>query len=211
MIVNSITPQFGENYAEGYIGFTYVGGRLSEGIAYFERWERLSDIRVSHTFVVSGPNECIEAHIDTGVARSTLSKYFDDPNTQVFFRKPIGLTVNTAGEIAEAAESKIGCRYDTGLIFADGLADTFLGHWLNKIFRQWPARIVSAIVARLTGTQMICSELVAYALAQLPEYKNTGILRQPLFTIDPQALFEDQTIFETWVNQSGHGATLQKL
>lgn len=201
MTITSIIPKYGSNYDLGFLGFTFVGGTISKGIAYFERWERLSDITVSHCFVVTGPGECVEAHIDTGVAEAQLCKYFDDPNTQVFFRKPRSLTPKIQTGIISAAISRVGCQYATDLIIADALADTMAGHFLNWIFKGWPKRTINRVFDYIHPNQFICSQLAAFALASQPEYKGTGCLKQPLDTIDPQQLFEDQVIFEPWANK----------
>ncbi len=90
MNIINITPKFVENYDVGYIGFTYTAGSLiSEGVAWFERWARMSDIKVSHVFVVTGDDQLVEAHIEHGVVAASIGKYFDDPKTQVFFRQPM--------------------------------------------------------------------------------------------------------------------------
>jgi hypothetical protein len=210
MNVKSITPKFEDNYHVGYIGFTFTDESIvSEGISYFERWNRLSDIRVSHTFVVTGDDELVEAHIEHGVQRDTISKYFNDPSVHVFFRKPRGWNLMMGGTIAEAAKTKIGCPYATGLIIADAAADTFLGHWLNKIFRQWPARLGGWTFG--WSGHFICSELAAYALSHWPQFYGRGILANPLDAIDPQELFDDEIIFDDWIRASGHGPELNVL
>ncbi|MDB6066050.1 MAG: hypothetical protein JWR26_2258 [Pedosphaera sp.] len=192
--VQSIPPIFGTNYDVGHIGFTYVGGVVSTGVAYFERWNRIGDIRVTHTFVVIGDNECIEAHIDEGVARVPLSKYLNDPGCRIFFRKPRGWTPALGQRIAATAASKLGCKYDTRLIAAEAAAHTVVGHWLNRVFGSWPNHLVSRVLDR--PDRWICSELVAYALQQQPELQGLGVLRFPPDTIDPQELFEDHALFE---------------
>ena len=116
---------------------------------------------------------------------------------------------NWSGRFARSANSKIGAPYGTGLIVGDALADTFLGHWLNKIFSEWPRRTFNALIAN--PADFICSELAAYALSQQPEYRNRGCLRGPLNAIDPQDLFEDAVLFKDWVRASGHGPELRKL
>ena len=187
-------PQYPTDYDIGYIGFTYVPGVVSAGIAYAERWHRFGRVAVTHTFVVAGNNECIEAHIDEGVARVSLDKYLRDPACRICFRRPRGWTPALGARIAAAAATKLGARYNTSLILAEAAADTWLGHWANRFLRAWPNRLLSKILDR--PGHWICSQLVAYALAQQPEYRNLGILRQPLDTIDPQQLFEDQTLYE---------------
>lgn len=179
----------------GHIGFTYVNGFVSTGVAYFERWHRRSPVRVTHTLVVSGPNECIEAHFDEGVAHAPLTKYLNDPNCRILFRQPAGWTPELGQRIADAAAAKIGSRYNTSLIVAEAASDTFLGHWLNTAFRAWPNRLFSRLLDK--PNEWICSQLVAYALAQQPEYHDRGILRAPLDTIDPQQLYEDTILFPT--------------
>lgn len=207
MNIQSITPKFGENYDVGYIGFTFTADNIvSDGIAYFERWNRMSDIKVAHTFVVTGENELVEAHIDTGVKADCISKYFNDPHTRVFFREPVGWNRLLGENIALAALSKQGEKYNVGLIVADAAAETFLGYWLNKIFRKWPEKVICWLFD--FRNTMICSELVAFALASQPEFKHRGCLDWPLDTITPQDLFEDATLFEDWVRASGHGPAL---
>lgn len=192
--VQNIRPAFGTNYDIGHIGFTYVGGVVSSGVAYFERWNRIGAIRVTHTLVVSGDNECIEAHLDEGVARAPLTKYFNDPGCRIFFRKPRGWNPALGQRIASTAASKLGCKYDTRLIAAEAAADTVVGHWLNRVFGSWPNRVVSRFLDR--PDHWICSELVAFALQQQPELRDQGVLRFPPDTIDPQELFEDHALFE---------------
>ena len=68
------TPQFSLDYDVGDIGFTYLHGFVSAGIGWFEHWDRLGGIVVTHTFVASGENECVEAHLEEWVARAPLAK-----------------------------------------------------------------------------------------------------------------------------------------
>lgn len=196
MLLQPIIPKFGANYATGYIGFTYTGGFVAGSVAYFERWNRSTGLKVSHTFIVSGDNECIEAHINEGVARVPLTKYFADPACQVFFRRPRGWNPDLGRRIADAAVAKVGAHYNTSLILADVVADTFIGHWLNRLLRSWPNRLISRAFDR--SGHWICSQLVAYALAQQPELQSQGVLRFPFDIIDPQELFEDEDLFESW-------------
>ncbi len=207
MDIQIIAPQFGVNYDTGYIGFTYTGGFVAAGVAYFERWNRLSDIKVTHALIVSGENECIEAHIDEGVARVSLAKYFDDPQCRIFFRKPRGWNPGLGQRIAAAAGAKVGDKYNTGLVVADAAADTVAGHWMNKLFHEWPHRLFNRWLAR--PNEFICSELAGYVLAQQPEFAGLGVLAKPLDTIDPQELFEDSNLFEDWARESGPEAEPQ--
>lgn len=212
MNITSIQPQYGVNYARGYIGFTMTHGNfISDGIAYFERWVRMGDIAVSHVFIVAGDNELVEAHIEHGVQRDCISKYFDDPNVLVFFRKPRGLTPAMADIIADAAASKLGCPYATPLILAEALANTVVGHEVNKLLDDKPNEAVSDLASDIEPKAFICSGLGAYALRQGFAPNRPGVLAKPINTINPQMLFEDTEIFEDWVNQSGHGPLLHKL
>ncbi len=199
MLLQPIIPKFGVNYATGHIGFTYTGGFVASSVAYFERWNRSNGLKVTHVFVVSGENECVEAHIDEGVARVPLTKYFADPVCQVFFRQPRGWSPELGRRIAETAASKVGSHYNTSLILAEAAADTFMGHWLNRLLGSWPNRIMSRACDR--SGHWICSQLVAYALAQQLELQGRGVLRFPFDLIDPQELFEDEEIFEPWPTQ----------
>lgn len=204
MITNSITPQFGVNYQPGYIGFTFTrDSEISKGIAYFERWERLSDIKVSHVLIVSGANECIEAHAGEGVARAPLDKYFNDPHTLIFFRQPKRWAPELGQRIVDAAAAKIGCKYNFELIAADMMADSLFGHWCNQIFHNYPRRFVARLLDQTN--EFICSQLGSYSMAVQPEFKGVGCLEFPLDTIEPQELFEDEQLFEGWTNKSGHG------
>ncbi|HEX3800042.1 MAG TPA: hypothetical protein VH413_15215 [Verrucomicrobiae bacterium] len=186
--------QYPADYDTGYIGFTCAPGIAYAGIAYAEHWHRLGRVPVTHTFIVTGNNECVEAHIDEGVARVPLDKYLRDPACRTYFRRPRAWTPSLGARIATAAASRIGARYNTSLILAQATADTWLGHWCNRIFRDWPNRVFSQLLNR--RDHWICSQLVAYALAQQPEFANNALLRQPLDTIDPQQLFDDQSLYE---------------
>ena len=129
----------------------------------------------------------------TGLSRPTVSKYFNDPATHIFFREPRGWTPELGSRIVAAAAAQLGSRYNTSLILAEAAGDTWLGHWCNRLLRAWPNRLLSRVLDR--PGHWICSQLVAHALRQQPELRDLGILRFPPDTIDPQELFDDQTIF----------------
>ncbi len=194
-------PVFGENYKAGYIGFTFNNASiLSYGIAHFTRWARMSDIRVSHALVVTGDNECVEALIDQGVKKQPLSKYFDDPARQIFFRKPAQLTAEIAASIVKLAKSQVGNQYDTSLLAAQVAQGTFIGKLINKIYNGKPDLLLSKLLNN--DDRWICSELAAYCLDEQPEYMDKGILSRPNETIDPQELFEDASIFAAWKREA---------
>ena len=199
--VQSLTPAYGENYKAGYIGFTHRGASVvSRGIAWFTRWSRLSDLNVSHALVVTGENECIEAVPDKGVVKTPLEKYFNDPKTQIFFRKPRKCTSAIGARIAETALAQAGTRYDHLLRAAQMLEGSFLRRWIHSTFRESPDRLVGRLLNR--DPRWICSELAAYCLDCQPEYADKGILAQPNYAIDPQELFEDGEIFAAWRNEA---------
>lgn len=194
-----LKPEYGSNYGKGYIGFTYSDSNvISKGIAYFTRWARMSQIRVSHALIVTDENECIEAHMNGGVQRSALSRYFGDPRCQIFFRKPIDLLPAIADAIAGSAETQLGCAYDIGLIAGHALPNTFIGRLIEKRF---DGNFESLLCKFLNhDNQWICSELVSFCLDQQDAYHDTGILKANVETISPQEFFEDPFIFEAWKN-----------
>ncbi|MFN9548200.1 MAG: hypothetical protein ACK6AD_14240 [Cyanobacteriota bacterium] len=190
-------PRYGENYGAGYVGFTYSQSNiLSRGIAYFTRWQRMHDIKVSHTLVVTGENECIEAHMQGGVKRSKLDTYFHDEHCQIFFRKPNALTPPLAAAIIQAAEEHLGCAYDIDLIAAQLKVNSISGHFIRH--RLLPNLEEAVCQRRDHLDRWICSELVAHCLDAQPEYHNKGVLAHSDATIDPQELFEDDLIFQAW-------------
>ena len=195
--LTAVEAIYGRNYRPGYIGFTFREDQfLSDGIAWFTRWERYSDIRVSHVFVVAGADECIEAHKHSGVCAAGLGDRFEDPQCKVFFRKPRGWTMDIGWRIVECAARQLGMKYDTSLIGAHAIAGSFLGRALRAVFGDKPEDLLTAIFD--SEEQWICSELGAYCLDEQPEYHDRGILARPNRTINPQELFEDREIFEDW-------------
>jgi hypothetical protein len=204
MQTHSLKPNFGVNYDVGYIGFTArCCDPVAAGIAWFERWPvgRVpAGLIVTHALVVSGADECIEAHAKFGVQRSTLSKYFNDPHCQLFFRKPRGWDLPRGQQIVSAAAAHVGDKYGYGIILADLLANTYLGHWLNYWLRNWPNRLVCRLLDR-AGSE-VCSELAALALQEQWWIPRLGCLENPACMVTPQALFEDDCVFEPWKNIS---------
>jgi len=193
----SCPPRYGENYGAGYIGFTYTNSNLiSRGIAYFTRWTRMHDISVSHALLVTGENQCIEAHAQGGVKRTNLETYFEDEHCQIFFRKPKNLTPEIATRLVSSAEEHLGCGYDFALIAAQLEANSLAGHLLRRLF----GRSFEEKVCQLKDhpERFICSELVAHCLDSQPEYHDKGVLTYSDCTIDPQELFEDDEIFTAW-------------
>ncbi len=193
-------PSFGSDYDVGWIGFTRAAGLVTAGIAYGERSERIPQFpEVTHAFIVSGNDAGIEAHLETGVARFALAKYSNDPNCKLYFRRPSRWTPALGERIAAAAAGKLGAKYDTSLIAAEALTDTFLGRLVNHVTAGRFKRLLCRGLDRPGA--FICSELAAFALASQREYNSLGCLLQPLDTIDPQTLFQDSVIFDPgWVS-----------
>lgn len=195
----SCDPVFRENYDVGYIGFTYSDSHfISRGIAYFTRWARMSQVKVSHALLVSGDNECIEAHAQGGVQRAALSDYFNDEHCQIFFRKPVGLNSDIAARLVTTAELEIGCKYDIGLIAGHAFSNSHLGRLIREVFGGDAADLLCRL--KNNENRWICSEFAAHCLSEQPEYHRKGILQKPAETIDPQELFEDTFLFEPWKN-----------
>ncbi len=197
LCVQSLAPAFGDNYKPGYVGFTRTGSsQMSTGIAYVTRWSRLSDIHVSHVLVVTGNNECVEAVGGKGIVKSPLNKYFDDPKTQIFFRRPRKCTAAVGQRIAGVALAQAGIKYDDLVLAAQMLEASFLRRWMLSYFHGTPGQFLGRLLNR--DNRWICSELAAYCLDCQPEYADKGVLAKPNHAIDPQELFEDQEVFASW-------------
>ena len=176
------------------MGFTYHSNEwLSYGIAYFERGDNPDWIPVTHTFVCSGPDQCVEA-LGRGIVESDLDKYFKDPKCRIFFRRPKGWSAELGMFIVSAARRHIGDKYGYALILADALDNTLWGLAIN-----W---LTAGLLSRWLGKRLdrphaeICSELVADALQAQPELQGIGCLKRPAWAITPQMLFEDDFVFE---------------
>jgi len=194
--VLSIKPEWGVNFDLGYIGFTFNDKSfVSNGIAFFEHWDRYSGIPVSHCLIVTGWDACIEA-LPQGVVNSDLGKYFDDPHTRIFFRKPKGWNYNIAMRMTDEAGIHVGEKYGYCLLFSHAVAATLPGRILNLLTFNLPNKALSAIFDE--RKKQICSELAAKAIAANPDLKGKGVLKKPPRMITPQMLFEDNEIFEPW-------------
>ncbi len=135
-------PNFGATYDVGWVGFTFITGDLvGDAIAYFRRrWgPPPGDPKVTHTFIVDSTSQCLEAHLDEGVAIAPLAKYFRDPRCQVFFRKPVGWNLPLGERTALAARARVGDKYGLGLILADAAANTLLGRFVNRVCEGRPS------------------------------------------------------------------------
>lgn len=210
LCVQSLAPQFGENYKPGFIGFTHTGSaQQTRGITRFSRWSRLSDIHVSHVFVVTAEDECVEAVPGKGIIKSALGRYFEDPKTQVFFRKPRKCSPALGQRIADAALAQVGTKYENLLLAAQTLEGSFLRRWLMTHFRGCPDHFSGRLLNR--DSRWISCELAAYCLDCQPEYADKGILAQQAHGITPQELFEDQEIFAGWSPEAEEGPKVSAL
>ena len=202
MKINSIQPRFKENYDVGYIGFTYNKSNLTSiGIAYFTDWVRMSDIKVSHCFIITGEDELIEASAKEGVRKNTISKYFNDPNVQVFFRKPKIKSPKVTGEfLSLAAKAYRGYRYNYFAILIQSLYGNktlpailgLVGISHNSI----RMALISLFEPLLEYFDhgFICSGLVARVLI----ITNCFYTEVPYNLISPQELFESAKPFYPW-------------
>lgn len=201
--VESVTPEYGINYNAGYIGFTFNDESfISEGIAYFTRWDKMADIPVSHALIVTSENTCVEALAGCGVVQSRLDKYFNDKNTHIFFKKPKGIDEIISEKIVQTAQGEIGAQYCNGLIVDDALRGSFLGHLIDDLTHGQIFDGLAMILGK--NGSFICSQLAAYCLKSASSwqpYNHEGVLSRPACAITPQALFSDECIFEQWENE----------
>lgn len=195
MDVLNVKPEWGRNYERGFVGFMAAAGSiLSGGIAYFTRWDRLSEIAVCHTFIVTGPDAIIEARLASGVDHAALSPLFKDCDRHVFFRKPAGWSPDIADDLCAHAEAHVGEDYDASLLAAHALRGTFLGRLL-KIHDAAPG-------LGDDPDEWICSELVAHVLDDHDAFRDRGCLALPNAIVNPQMLFEDDVVFEPWKDRN---------
>ena len=195
-----VEPIFGGNYNIGYIGFSYdTESIISKWIAKFTKNFNYSGIKVSHALIVVGENLCVEASAsERKVILSPLTKYFNNSNTPISFRKPRDLTIEAAEEIAELAKSKIDCPYEmlqiSGHIWK---ALPFINQF-NRFTRNIFIDPISNLVDN--KNKFICSELAAYSLKNAKSWKHNhdGILARWTTRLNPQELFEDRKIFSDW-------------
>ena len=194
MKVTKAKPVWGETLNPGYLGFiTREHDALAEGIEWFERWT--AGLPFVHVFILSGPDEVVEAHAG-GVRRASLAaEYFNEPDCQVFIREPRYWTPAMGASLVAEAEKHLGDHYGYGLILADMLANSFLGHSLNKFTFNLPNRAMSWL---LNGrNDEICSELAALVMQTQYPLRLRGCLRQPAREITPKLLGNDELCFKT--------------
>ena len=193
-------PIWGKDYDAGYIGFSF-GRRsfLSNAIAYFELPECKRGIHVSHTFVVAGPNDCIEAQ-PSGVVHSDIESYWVDPDSRIYWHRPKGWTPAMGERIVAAAETMVGDKYGFSIIAAHWLTRNPLGTILGAVTCGWTTRRVLGFMER--KGEEVCSEVVAEALRAQPEFKFVSCLNRPAHEITPQRLFDDLSLWDTLFDDS---------
>ena len=203
MKINSIAPKFKEDYDIGYIGFTYNKSDITSiGIAYFTDWIRMSDIKVSHCFIVTGEDELIEAAAKEGVREDTISKYFNDPNVQVFFRKPkMRKATSDSGDfVALAVKGYLGFKYNYFAILIQSLyGNKTISAMLELIGVSHDSTRMALIslfepLLEYFNHGFICSGLVARVL-EITFCLNPKI---PVNLISPQELFEIPEPYYPW-------------
>jgi len=188
-------PEFGKDYDLGWVGFVRGPSLLSASIAYITRRDKVGDLGVTHSFLVTGPDECVEANFPAGVVTSNLAEsYLDQAGGRALFRKPKGLIPAVARRVVKRAKAELGAKFDTVGIFAEGLGGTFLGHLLNSLFADKPKKLTARLLHQ--KGRWVCCDLVIYCFREEAKYRGKGALAQPVGTVSPQTLFEDEELFE---------------
>jgi len=182
-----VKPVFGVTYEPGLVGFSRMAGSfVSDGISIITGDENISGLSVSHAFLVEDATYCLEA-TGQGVVRNYLKNYFDGDHL-VYFRRPKGLDPTKAAMLLDAARAKLGQGYSYGGIF---------GMLVNKVCRlgnylPFLNRRRNPFNSRSTW---FCSELVAFSLHCLPEYRESQLLSNwHPSRISPQRLFESDVL-----------------
>lgn len=190
------TPVWKKHYDKGWIGFNHdTSNPLSKGIAWATGWCRKHGLTVSHAFIVTGEDECVEAATGKGVVVSSLTKqYFKKFERRVVFRKPRGLTPEIADAIAADAHHEVGADFNYNAVGNLAANSTFTGWLLNQAFNGK----VRDLTARLSDNaeSFLCSELAAWCLQKHDRYNGIGVLKDHHSAISPQRLFGDDEIFE---------------
>ncbi|PQO35908.1 hypothetical protein DTL21_08205 [Bremerella cremea] len=207
-IFNTTPAKYGEDYQRGWIGFNHADSWFSKGIAQVEQWKQVSDVTVSHVFVVTGEDEVVEAAYPKGVVRSKLSyEYWPKEDRYVIFRKPKGLTPELADRIAETAEEQLGTDFDYATTANLAIQKNFLGWITNWLTSDEVNRAGDYLVE--SDSRWLCSALGAYCLKSQKEYDGIGVLENRPGMITPQELFECDELFEPVQRTDGSKAPVQ--
>ena len=185
-----VKPAYGVNYEPGLVGFSFTPGAfVSEGITIVTGDEAVSGVPVSHAFLVENETYCIEA-TGQGVVRNLLSHYFGH-ECEVYFKRPKGMNSARAAMVLDAARAHLGQGYSFAGIFGM-LIDKLVkmgDHW--ELLAKWRNPFNSR-------STWFCSELVAFSLYCLPEYRESELLKKwHPSRVSPQRLF-DSDLLESW-------------
>ena len=187
-------PQYGVNYGPGWIGF--IARRdsfVAEGIDWFERWDNISHVPVSHTFNISGSDLTVEA-FENGVEDGSLENYLLDPDVALLVRKPVLMNPTLAAAIVNVATSHLGEPYNNRLIAAMAASNTYLGHGLNWVTGDRSERMLCWLAD--SARKWVCSKLVKTTLQQPAYTPLRGVMQMPAYMVKPIDLFEDLFVFE---------------
>ena len=194
MQAHSVPAIFGDNYTIGDIGFQFTDNSfISQGIVYFTDWEAMSDIVVSHSFIVTDRDKCVEA-LGAGVVESPLIPRFSDPHVHITIRRPVGLTIQRGMAIRTKAAQLLGTPYDFSLIGGMVVANSRLIRWLPTDIYMPYRRAVCQLFH--TIGKLICAGASVKSLLAVLEY--VAALPEKYYVYDPQMLFENTEVFKTW-------------
>jgi hypothetical protein len=196
-----LPPRFNGNgpgsYRIGYAGFTRRKKKdvVACGITHFTGPWSLADITPTHVLLCTGEDECVEA-LAEGVVKMPLQRYFEDPNTEIFFRRPRRWTSDMGERIRRAAYRRVGRKYGYALIAGNAIANSMIGKALTGLTRGWFGKAI----LRLFDSEStdICNEVASECLNEQPELYGVGVLRLPSYMINPKMLFSDDGVFEPW-------------
>lgn len=184
---------WGVNVDSGYTGFiSRKRDFIAKGINWFSRWSDVPGVPpVSHALLIVGINDTIEAFFD-GVKHGKLTDYLHDPDVALIVRKPHKWSPEIAIALCAEAEKHVGEKYNYPLIAALAVANTFVGHALNSLTKNWFENFVTRM-ANAKG-YAICSQTVARVMRSW--YGNFGVLQQPDRAITPEELLADIFLYD---------------
>lgn len=194
-------PTWQKHYGKGWIGFNHDDSNpFSRGISWASGWDRKNPLVVSHAFIVTGEDECVEAATGKGVVVSSIQKqYFAKPERRVVFRKPVDLTEEIADAIAEAAHQQVGAEFNYNAVANLAANNSFSGWLLNQAFDGNVRNLTARLSDNAEG--FLCSELAAWCLQKHDRYQGRGVLKNHHSAISPQLLFDDDEIFEPFMKR----------
>lgn len=198
MRISSVPAVYGDNYTVGDIGFQFTDNSfISKGIVFITGWEAMSKVKVSHAFIVTGPNSCVEALMNKGTVQEPLTPRFMDPHVHVTIRRPVDLDIQRGLIIKAAADKLVGTPYDKRLIGGMLAVNSRLVRW-------WPTGVYMSYRRKVcqffhTIGSLICSGGAVKSLNAVPNYAQ--VLAEKYYVYDPQMLFENTLVFKNWKMQ----------